>query len=129
MQMRRARRSVTRGTDVSNHLAWIDVHPLAQLSSIALQVSVVVTINLTVVEFVYRVSSRFAREKLADSSRHDGMHRCPGGFHDVDGFVTMAVVHFVEAVMQLIALQVQDRRYDSRLRRSVPGRIGDLCRR
>lgn len=83
---------------------------------VALQVRIIVTVNASMVELIDRFPPGFAEEQLLYRTIHDCAHSA-FRFTDIDRFVTMSVVHFIESVAQLRGRDASDRRHDGRLRR------------
>jgi len=58
------------------------------------------------VEFIDGLAAAaFTEEDFLNDPIRDRMHLCPAGFHDVYGFMPMAIVDFAEAVVKIFCLK------------------------
>src|SRR4029453_6928180 len=87
VQMRCVFRGISRGSDVGDDLAFLDLLSFAQTHGVPLEVSVVITVLFRGVELINRRSPRFALKETGDGAVLDRLYRCIAGRENVDRLV------------------------------------------
>jgi hypothetical protein len=96
MELRRVRGRITGGTDISDHIAARDRHPFVEPGCVSIQVRVVVAVASRAIEFVNCDASLDAQEEFSNRAVGDCQNGRAARPHDVDGLVTMPVMHLVK---------------------------------
>jgi hypothetical protein len=105
VQLRCVRLRIAGGADVSDHIAACDWHPLADFICVMIQVGIVEAVVALTIELVDSQSSLPANKELADDAVSHRANRRAARPHDVDRFMTMPMMNFVEGIMELRRLK------------------------